>query len=249
MKLRFAPEWKARLLNPLSTDHPEPCTTRNCDYQVYLGKQKIGNLMARFHADRRHRTWEFPILFAQDRCGMDIMIATNLDLPLHQMKCLIRYILLESPDFSHFTELQIRKLARSLHNQQTHKTREIAARRVKFKPFPNHGFFRNFQILFDGECISSLHIDYLTFEGSPRWIFDHHLLNYLQTNERISIELPFNHCKALLRHIIGNSISIHRLRTNEVHEMADFAREQELQSNALKQKNQGFQPYNSEYTP
>ena len=192
-----------------------------------LDDRKIGNLEAEFHFNRRHRVWELPLddYFA-DHNHLKIETAIRVDLPLHQLKCLLRYLLIESPDLSQAKPADIYDMAKRLHAEQTRKTREITTKRVQFRrKFDNNG---NPGIGF-WTYLDDSKICYLSpgdLETNPVWKPDYELFRHLHLPPRT--KLPFLLFKSLIRHIVSNSIEVHDLVPEQILVMAEYARNQEM---------------------
>ena len=256
-KLRFVPTQEdLDLLNPswssINYDQNDS-KRRNHNYRVLLDETCIGGLKAQFLGDRKYRTWMFPPHIGMSFSKIHFANGMNLDLPLRQMKCLLREILLNQPDLSAKSLMQVAEFARKLYRQQTPKSRRAATQRVKIIPSPENESImpdrqfvyrikksNEYTVYLDGEIMGYLTLCFWAESEYPTWKFTDQLLEYLELTSTIrfpiQLSMPLNHCKALLRHTLKNSLSLKGTQHEELLEMAKFSRQQELAAIRLEER-------------
>ena len=215
---------------------------RNLHYSVIVDGNCIGTLKPDLKPNQKNPHWRVPFLVMQEFCQFDYGLSCD-EILLRPMKTLIRKALIDQPDLSGMSAEDIPEYANQLHRDRTERK---DFKRVKFHPvreddscFSGKGEYR---ISLDGQNLSEEHRGYFIRRilwdpsNQPLWTCSREIKDNL--NLRCVTLLPFRKSKAVLRHILTHSINCDRIYTDDYLEMAEFARNLEIERQKLSSRTQ-----------
>ena len=227
MKIRF-----------VAKRHRNDFSKRNRSYAVWQDDRKIGVLRAHFNPDQTYRHWIPPTLMMQKYCRIDDDVWPYLNMSLRDAKAFSRQMLLCPDNLSGKTRLQVLNYVREIRK----KPQPAGSQWIVFKmKTRREGDRERVCVIFlDGVLIEAANYqnsirEYLIDQPRrPVWQFSSNLKHNLNIpqdleDDQSDFQLPFLKAKALVRHILKNDIPCKLLQTSDFHQLADFARNQEIE--------------------